>query len=331
MARTKRFPVRAYPGNGVKVHDMTDKLHDAFDAALAKRNKENKPVAEVLSICICCNTLLPIDKFRKVPEDIGGYHTECILCEHMLENNEIDHKPIFPPECPECGDETAPWAFFPNANWKRELCVNCFFSKEENVFTAPNIPRPVDPCESDPRYNMPLKWQVRKADRDERRKAIQEEARRRLQEIQDESDAEVGALESEKDEDDEEPLDDAEDPWYQFERDPEEEEEQQPQEAVVKEEEEEEEEEEPTCRRVKTTPSKMAPKVIEVEDDDDDVVEVPKSDFLKGKRPADSPPTSEEPVVKKEKVFRGANPSQRFRAGPSGSNPSMRPCSMKGD
>eukprot|EP00899_Mesostigma_viride_P018501 jgi/Mesvir1/26652/Mv20441-RA.1 len=149
----------------------------------------------------------------------------------QLENNEIDHKPIFPPECPECGDETAPWAFFPNANWKRELCVNCFFSKEENVFTAPNIPRPVDPCESDPRYNMPLKWQV-----------------------------------------------------------------------------------------------------IEVEDDDDDVVEVPKSDFLKGKRPADSaPPTSEEPVVKKEKVFRGANPSQRFRAGPSGSNPSMRPCSMKGD
>eukprot|EP00899_Mesostigma_viride_P011373 jgi/Mesvir1/20236/Mv13474-RA.1 len=214
MARTKRFPVRAYPGNGVKVHDMTDKLHDAFDAALAKRNKENKPVAEVLSICICCNTLLPIDKFRKVPEDIGGYHTECILCEHMLENNEIDHKPIFPPDCPECGDETAPWAFFPNANWKRELCVNCFFSKEENLFTAPNIPRPVDPCESDPRYNMPLKWQ---------------------------------------------------------------------------------------------------------------------SVFLKGKRPADSPPPSEEPVVKKEKVFRGANPSQRFRAGPSGSNPSMRPCSMKGD
>eukprot|EP00899_Mesostigma_viride_P026880 jgi/Mesvir1/7377/Mv19178-RA.1 len=310
MARTKRFPVRAYPGNGVKVHDMTEKLHDAFDAALAKRNKENKPVAEVLSICICCDTLLPIDKFRKVPEDIGGYHTECILCEHRLE---------------------------------RELCVKCFFSKEENVFTAPNIPRPVDPCESDPRYNMPLKWQVRKADRDERRKAIQEEARRRLQEIQDESDAEEGALESEKDEDDEELLDDAEDPWYQFKRDPEEEEEQeqeeeqQPQEAEVKEEEEEEEEEEPkflrgnTCRRVKTTPSKMAPKVIKVEDDDDDVVEVPKSDFLKGKRPADSPPASEEPVVKKEKVFRGANPSQRFRAGPSGSNPSMRPCSMKGD
>eukprot|EP00899_Mesostigma_viride_P000061 jgi/Mesvir1/10055/Mv12124-RA.1 len=249
------------------------------------------------------------------------------VCSEQRDRPQAD----FPPECPECGDETAPWAFFPNANWKRELCVNCFFSKEENVFTAPNIPRPVDPCESDPRYNMPLKWQVRKADRDERRKAIQEEARRRLQEIQDESDAEVGALESEKDEDDEEPLDDAEDPWYQFERDPEEEEEQQPQEAVVKEEEEEEEEEEPTCRRVKTTPSKMAPKVIEVEDDDDDVVEVPKSDFLKGKRPADSPPTSEEPVVKKEKVFRGANPSQRFRAGPSGSNPSMRPCSMKGD
>eukprot|EP00899_Mesostigma_viride_P021681 jgi/Mesvir1/29514/Mv07012-RA.1 len=187
------------------------------------------------------------------------------VCSEQRDRPQAD----FPPECPECGDETAPWAFFPNANWKRELCVNCFFSKEENVFTAPNIPRPVDPCESDPRYNMPLKWQVRKADRDERRKAIQEEARRRLQEIQDE--------------------------------------------------------------RVKTTPSKMAPKVIEVEDDDDDVVEVPKSDFLKGKRPADSPPTSEEPVVKKEKVFRGANPSQRFRAGPSGSNPSMRPCSMKGD
>eukprot|EP00899_Mesostigma_viride_P027144 jgi/Mesvir1/7614/Mv16702-RA.1 len=142
----------------------------------------------------------------------------------------------FPPECPECGDETAPWAFFPNANWKRELCVNCFFSKEENVFTAPNIPRPVDPCESDPRYNMPLKWQVRKADRDERRKAIQEEARRRLQEIQDESDAEVGALESEKDEDDEEPLDDAEDPWYQFERDPEEEEEEEQEQEDVGEE-----------------------------------------------------------------------------------------------
>eukprot|EP00899_Mesostigma_viride_P027141 jgi/Mesvir1/7611/Mv16699-RA.1 len=219
------------------------------------------------------------------------------VCSEQRDRPQAD----FPPECPECGDETAPWAFFPNANWKRELCVNCFFSKEENVFTAPNIPRPVDPCESDPRYNMPLKWQVRKADRDERRKAIQEEARRRLQEIQDESDAEEGALESEKDEDDEEPLDDAEDPWGN------------------------------TCRRVKTTPSKMAPKVIEVEDDDDDVVEVPKSDFLKGKRPADSPPTSEEPVVKKEKVFRGANPSQRFRAGPSGSNPSMRPCSMKGD